>query len=168
MKKKKMWIFYLIHNEDIYAYTDDISYAEEFIKTRNMNKFHMEKNKLSREEYNDLYENYMNNQLVMFEGTTKLKKSYKKCEFSIPLTRKEQIECRRRSSVYIHECLLKNVWTDYKLFKDKYKSALNSLFYDILHEYLKGNNTYDDYLNVKKICPDDMYILLECFGKLFD
>lgn len=175
-KKYKMWIFYLINKDevygtseyDIYAFTDKIEFVESFIQTRNMNKFFTKKIKMNQSEYNDLIKNYMNSELDMFEGTTKIKSSNDVKTFSLVLTRREKMTVTNMSSLCLNEYIYREVWVDPNIFKKKYISALSILQYTGLHQYLSSSGDDDIWEDtVKNLFSNDLNILLKDFRCLF-
>ena len=171
-KKRKIWIFYLLEEDhgtdkyDIYAFTDNISYVEGFVKTRNMSKFYMKACKLDKAEYNDLIRHYMNSELDIFEGHTKTSNKYKSKEFEIVLTRREKIQMQSISSLYINDYIYKNVWDSPFVFKKKYQKALDILKYSGLHDFVV--NGVDSYMSVEEVLTaDDFNFILNTYGNLF-
>ena len=148
MKKWKTYIFYLhdvsdigygyfdtVENNEIYAYTTKKNLADDFIKGRDMSKFYIKKVELNKKDLNALYHDYMNQELMIYEGITRTKK-YKIKDFSCVLTKREVTIIEAMLSRYMHEKIYKYLWTDPDVFKDKYKEALDNILYTGLNKYI--------------------------------
>lgn len=175
-KERNFYLFYIISNRgfygtdqyDIYAFTDNKKIANNFKKTRNMKKFFCKKKKLDREEYNELIRHYMENELEMFEGTTK-GKHYTIETFSLVITRREKRTCQSMGSLILNENLYQYAWGSPNVFKDKYKNALKHLQYESINLYLDLGDEFDGYVEdiVENMFPDDFNILMDQFGPTF-
>ena len=137
----KYWFFYIkpdyLHlvsteSEDslLYAYTDNKEYAESFKAQRDMNKFFMKKEKITKEEVNYLANNFMREYLIQKEVNTKLKSIGSKIiKYNLILTKAE--ESCIQASVYkilmvdIYTC----TWTNPYIFDIEYLSGLKNIGY---------------------------------------
>lgn len=170
-----VWIFYLISDEsvygtepnDIYAYTTDMELASQFTSQRNMDKFYMRKIKINNEQLNQLYKDYMDEDLRELRSTTRKGNKMKACECNIIVTKREAVACMNMASLYTNENLYSTLLVVPTIFKRKYQRALLGVRYSPLYEYLRGVNIiHDDVRN--NMYPDMINILLEEFGELFD
>lgn len=170
----KYWIFYLVNsrcifdisNYDIYAFTDNKEIAENFIKTRNMNKFYLKKMKLNREERNNLIKNNLNSELSFMEGTTRTRK-YKVTSFKIAVTKHEKLFCNNDETIYIHEYLYRFVWGEPSILKDKYINALSTLGFIQMHEMIVDGDMDSWSDTVSRMHPDHFNMILSHVKDLF-
>ena len=173
--KYTVWIFYLISDEnvygtepnEIYAYTTDIEFASQFASQRNMDKFYMRKVKMNDEQINQLYKDYMDEDLREMISTTRNGNKMKACECKIIVTKREAVACMNMASLYTNENLYSNLIVVPTIFKHKYQRALFGIRYSPLYEYLRGLNIIHDDVR-SNMYPDMINILLEEFGELFD
>lgn len=152
------------HQYDIYAFTDNKKLADKFKKTRNMKKFFCKKQKLDRAAYNDLIRYYMENELEMFEGTT-VGKGYTIEIFKLVITRREKRTCQSLGSLVLNERLYTYAWDSPKLFKEKYRKALDTIQYSAVNKYIVEGGCIEDI--VENMFPDDFSILMDQFGPTF-
>lgn len=170
--KNKFWIFYIINKSiaenngefvnDVYAFTNDIELAENFINTRNMEIFYAKYVKLNKSEYNDLIRHYMTCELEWFKGTTKNKK-YKIKPIKVALTRKEKMRIQSMASLTLHEEIYKYVWKNIFPFKFEYIKALKVLLYLDLQRYI----TDGEELESHSIYSNDLAIIIGNIRELF-
>lgn len=173
--EKTVWLFYYISDEpiwntdknDLYAFTSNKKDAKDFINTRNMKKFYMQKERITTYEFNRIYENNINKVLEEFEGSTR-SKNYKFEEFSIILTRTEKIRISSLSSIYTNEKIYSHVWENPNLFKNKYRKALMDLLFTNLHDYLTHDTNELMYnISIGRMKPDHLNIILSEYKNLF-
>lgn len=174
MKKHTVWIFYLITEhevygtdpKDIYAYTTDMNLAACFAKQRDMDKFYMKKVKISNEDINKLYKEYMDENLVEIKSTTRKGNKMKSTNCNVVLTRRESVACMNCASLYTNEYLYRNLVVNPMVFRKKYQRALMTVRYLPLYEHLKGVYIIHDDV-YKNMHPDMLNIVLDNFGELF-
>ena len=171
-KKRKYWLFYIINKDvadrnnafvnDIYAFTDSIDIAENFINTRNMSVFYTKTEKLSASDVKELIRHYMTCELEIFSGTTRTNK-YKLNGFKIALTRRERQFVQTKASLTLHEEIYQYVWKNVNPFKQKYLEALKILLYKDLQKYITdGDDETEGYLY-----SNDLTIIIENGRDLF-
>lgn len=175
-KERQFYLFYLLDENgcygtdqyDVYAFTDSKKLAREFKKTRNMKMFFCKKQKLDRAAYNDLIRYYMENELEMYEGTT-TGEHYTIEVFKLPITRREKRTCQSLGSLAMNEQLYLYAWKSPRLFKDKYRKALDVIQYTGVNIYLTEGDEYNGYMEdiIEEMFPDDFNILMDQFGQTF-
>lgn len=174
-EKIKYWIFYSIFNGDlyginkyeIYAFTDNIELAEEFVNTRNMQLFYMKTIKMTIKERNEMFKDgNMNRELELYEGYTKNKK-YELIKFTIPITRSEKIFLYNHSSLLLHEKLYEYLWKNFSFIKSKYKKALKILLFTDLSTLITEG--YNDIFKKAedRLKPDEFNILMWLYKDTF-
>lgn len=174
-KRIKVWIFYLVGDEDvygtspneIYAYTTDITTAAQFIDERDMSLFYMKNLKVSRDELNDLYRHHTSSLLQIIERETRDPENpVKTVDFKIALTNREVLACDSQLSVWVNEELCSKALVPPLLFKDKYVKYLVRLMYISNFEYIHNREIIHRSSNTKVI-GDYYSIIMENFGDLF-
>ena len=173
--KKECWVFYLISNEpvcdvlpnQVYAITDNVEYANSFIKTRNMDMFYPRSLKMNIHDFNRFLEKNISSMLKEVHGYTRVKKKYKPEAFSIVLTVREESRSQNLLSLYMNEFIYRNVWNDPTLLKTKYQKALNTLLYNGLHNFLENgeDELWED--TISRMCPKLLNIILHDYKDLF-
>ncbi len=151
LPKSKYWIFYSIFNGDlygvrqyeIYAFTDNINLAEEFVNTRNMNM-----------------------ELELFEGLTK-NSNYKISKFNIPITRREKLFLQNNSIILCHEKLYEFLWKDFTILSSPYKKAFKTLLAEDLSKMIYNGSIDDSIEAENRIQPDEFNILMWLFKDVF-
>lgn len=174
-KKEKIWLFYLISDEeihntlkyDIYAFTNDIELADNFTNSRDMSKFYIKCKKINIEEKNNLIKYYMNCELEKMTCMTRMKNDYKIQSIALAVTRKERISCQNLSSLYLNEYIYREVWNDPQIFKSKYRNALNTILYEGLHKYISlgDNEIWEN--SISKMHSNDLSIMMQLIKESF-
>ena len=152
MMEYNVWIIYIKTDDvsdcdkfDIYAYTSSKKMFLLFKNSRNMDKFYVKKEKLTKQELNDLYYNHMNSQLVMFNVFFK-DDNYHIHNVDMVVTQKEKQDALGRISTIIHSEIFKYVWINDYPFKEKYQKALRTLLYTGFYNYITtgGDGIWQD------------------------
>lgn len=140
-KKYKYWFFYikpeylhLVCTEEsdslLYAYTDNKEYAEIFKSQRDMNKFFIKKEKISKEEVNYLANNFMREYLIKKEINTKLKGIGSKIiKYDLILTKAEESCIQASACKILMVDIYTRAWTNPYIFDNEYLSILENIGY---------------------------------------
>ena len=172
MKKNKIFIFYLLleggigvtFNKDVYAFTNNIEIANNFINTRNMDVFVCRIHKITNSEYNDFLKNYMKEELAMYESNTKNRGSVQ--TINIALTRRERTMIRNEISNILYGKILEYMSWNTEIIKKKYRDCLDKILYF-------GNSGFefeDDVASSERetrIIPNDLNYIIDRYGILF-
>lgn len=155
MKTYKYWIFHLdpkyrIGSEPgmstMYAYTDSKELANMFREQRDMEKFIVKKEELSRDQVNTLATDFNSYILEKHDGLCKVAGSdVELMPYSLALTRLENMNI----DMYINRMKLQNLqehaWTNPFEYKDKYVDSLRSLAYVYYYAIVCGRGIADGF-----------------------
>lgn len=156
-KEYKYYFIFKKDTGDLFAYTDNKIYIQEFKKSRDMNRFYVKKQYINRKTVNDLAANIPKKYLVCKELPTKPKGSI----ISIVLTQYEYEGLISQGNYIFFNKIRQNTHLDFSILKDEYYDALNNLGYGIYFSIWKGDLVLSDIFEY--ISPDYVNIFIHYF-----
>lgn len=156
-KEYKYYFIFKKDGDDLFAYTDNKTYIQEFTKSRNMKRFYIKKQYINRKTVNDLAANIPKKYLVCKELPTKPKGT----KIRLILTQYEYEGLIAQGNDIFFNKIMQNTRLDISILKDKYADALNNIGYGIYFYIWKGDLVLSDIF--KYISPDYVNIFIHYF-----
>ena len=158
MKCTYTYYLYFKDNE-LYAYTDNKSYAKEFESVRNMDVFVKKKAKLVSSDINILALEYQSRMLTKKSLYT-FNENGIGISIKMIMTMVEYISVSNMSTSFVYN-LSQLCWTSPLIFNDKYQSMLDILGYTFMNATLSGKFKKFDLFNMK---VDQLSFFLDLFS----
>lgn len=163
MKEIKYWIYYYKDSEDVYAYTDNKTYAMLFELDRDMKLFKRVKKIMSREDIHYLAQEYQNKLLNLIELDIYDKYRERWFKGSIAMTSEEYFSITLAEVQLMESDLYQHCWEHPGKFKNKIVKALEVLEYNNVYRQITSTSNDDEVkINAK---PDMLGIFLHYYGK---
>ena len=167
-KTYKYWLYY--YDDELYAYTDNKSYAKSFERDRDMNKFIKRKKEITREDVNMLAREEQDKYLLSNKIDIYNKEKMTWFEAEFVMTQMERTTINNIAVQVMNEDLYKYCWNTPFIFNNKIIKALELLQYNTLHRQLTYSTRSGEYPaefcdEIIHIKPDMLGIFLHYFGK---
>lgn len=156
------WIYY--HDNEIYAYTDNKSYAEQFEDFRDMKKFKRVKKELSKEEVNYLAKEYQCLYLKEYSFDVYDKENEDNYPFEIVITSMEEINVNNNTMQVRVNLSTDTFDLNPKYFNKDIQKALYIIGYLTIYEENQLPFQNDSLENRIVPVPDQLSIFISLYG----
>ena len=121
----KYYIFYLKSDRTIYGYTTSKQIRDFFVLTRDMTKFKLKHEKLTRDDVNHLTKNYKYNMIISYDFRMNTEGDI----ITFPITGMEQMSIEQKGYQIALIDIFTHVWIPRDIFNDDLQELLGSIFY---------------------------------------
>lgn len=124
-KRYRYYIFYLKSDKSIYGYTTSKQIRDFFILTRDMSKFKLKTEKLTRNDVNYLTVHYKYGMIINYD----FKINTEGDVMTLPITEMEQMNIEHKGYQTALVDIFTHVWIPSDIFDDEIQEFLNNIFY---------------------------------------